>query len=394
MNATIHASTRRPSILWSLAFRPFFIAAGLWAALAILLWVWLYATGNAIPSRFDPMQWHIHAMLFGFVYPAIAGFLLTAIPNWTGRRPIHGTTLQLLAAIWLAGRVASMVSAVMPLWAAIAIEMAFPALLCFLATREVVLARNWRNLKVPVPILVLGVADLLMYLEAGGFDIPAGLGWRLAIAATIALISLIGGRIIPAFTRNWLMRQRVTSLPPTHNHVDTAAIVSLQLGLVAWAFLPEAKPVGALLLLAGVLNLWRLVRWQGLSTLSEPLLTVLHIGYLWIGIGALMLGASLFVSGMPMPAAVHAFTAGAIGTMIVAVMPRVTLGHTGRALQADRGVVAIFALVVLATLVRIAAAFIPAAYMPLLVLSGLCWALGFGLFVVKYAPILAGPRPD
>lgn len=186
----------------------FFLAAALWAAFSLTLWIVLFETGSALPSRFDPLSWHIHAMLFGFVLAAIAGFILTAIPNWTGRRPIQGSALAGLVALWLLGRIACFVSAFLPLWFAAALDVAFPLVLSAVAAREIVAARNWRNLMMPFPIGVLGIADLLTYLERAGFGIPAGLGWRLAMAAIIALVSAIGGRIIPAFTRNWLVKRR------------------------------------------------------------------------------------------------------------------------------------------------------------------------------------------
>ena len=199
--------------LWSLAFRPFFLAAAVWAALALTLWIILFMTGGALPSRFDPLSWHIHAMLFGFVPATIAGFMLTAIPNWTGRPPIHGALLVGLAVLWLVGRIACLVSVVLPLWLAAAVDLAFPVVLCVVAVREIVAARNWRNLMMPIPIGVIAVADLLTYLELAGYGVSAGLGWRLAIVAIIALISAIGGRIIPAFTRNWLVKRGASALP-------------------------------------------------------------------------------------------------------------------------------------------------------------------------------------
>ena len=162
-----------------MAFRPFFLMAGVWSAVALAGWVALLAMGLTLPSRFDPLTWHIHEMLFGFVLAAIAGFLLTAIPNWTGRAPVSGLPLAALATLWLAGRLACFISASVPLWLAAATDLAFPFVLCAVAAREIIASRNWRNMPMPVPIAVLGIADLLMYLEVAGFSVPAGLGWRL-----------------------------------------------------------------------------------------------------------------------------------------------------------------------------------------------------------------------
>lgn len=280
MKASAPVAKSQPSAFWSLAFRPFFLAASLWSAVALALWIGMFATGGALPSRFDPLTWHIHAMLFGFVYAAIAGFMLTAIPNWTGRPPIQGAALAGLVAVWLLGRIICLVSMFVPLWLAAAVELAFPFVLCGVAGREIIAARNWRNLMMPIPIAVLGIADLLMYLELAGVAPPVGIGWRLAIVAIIALITAIGGRIIPAFTRNWLINQGNSALPAGHGPIDRVALAALHTGLLGWAFLPWARPVGGLLVLAALLNLWRLARWRGLATVSEPLLAVLHVGYL------------------------------------------------------------------------------------------------------------------
>ena len=379
--------------MWSLAFRPFFFAASSWAALALALWTILFMTGGALPSRFDPLTWHIHAMLFGFVLAAIAGFMLTAIPAWTGRPPVHGAALAGLAGLWLVGRIVCLVSAFLPLWLAAALDLAFPVALCATAAREIIAARNWRNLMMPVPIGALGVADLLMYLELAGFNVPAGLGWRLAIAAIISLISAIGGRIIPAFTRNWLKARGASALPAAPDRINSIALATLHTGLLGWAIFPDSWPVGVLLLLGAALNLRTLARWRGLATLAEPLLTILHLGYAWVVFGAALLGASLLSDIVPQSAAIHAFTAGAIGTMVLAVMTRVARGHTGRPLKADRVAIAIYVAITAAAVTRVLAAF-DGDSLHLLGASALLWVTGFGLFAIAYGPLLFSPRID
>lgn len=394
MKASAPIAQHQPVAFWSLAFRPFFLAASLWSAAALGLWIGLLVMGGTLPSRFDPLTWHAHAMLFGFVYAAIAGFMLTAIPNWTGRPPIRGAALAVLVAVWLLGRVLCLTSATVPLWLATAAELAFPLLLCVVAAREIIAARNWRNVMMPFPIVVLGISDLLMHLELAGGALPAGLGWRLAIVAVIALITAIGGRIIPAFTRNWLVKRGGSALPADHGPIDRFALAALHTGLLGWAFLPTARPVGGLLILAALLNLWRLARWRGLATLPEPLLAVLHIGYLWVVLGSGLLGTSMFTTTVPEAAAVHAFTAGAIGTMILAVMTRVSRGHTGRPLEADRTTMLIYAAIIVAGATRVAAAFAAASSMRLLEVSALLWAASFLLFALSYGPMLVSPRID
>jgi uncharacterized protein involved in response to NO len=320
--------------------------------------------------------------------------MLTAIPNWTGRSPIRGAPLAGLALLWLVGRVVCAVSALLPFWFAAALELAFPIVLCAVAAREIVAARNWRNLMMPLPIGVLAIADLLMYCELAGLDVPAGLGWRLAIAAIVSLVSAVGGRIVPAFTRNWLAKRKASALPAAHDRLDSVALACLHIGLLGWAFLPNSRPIGAVLLVGAVLNVWRLARWRGTATVGEPLLAILHLGYAWVAIGAGLLGTTLLSGAIPMPAAIHALTAGAIGTMVLAVMTRVTRGHTGRPLEADRVTTAIYATITLAAVIRVVAAFANEATMALLDVSALLWVTSFLLFAWKYGPMLVWPRAD
>ena len=253
------SDTDRPSVFFSYGFRPFFLAAALWAVADIVIWMTLFEHGGALPSRFDPLSWHIHEMLFGFVMAAVAGFLLTAVANWTGRAPLHGGVLALLASTWLLGRVVCFVSALLPAWLVLLSDLALPLLLVPLVAREIIAARNWRNLVMLVPVTVLGVANLLMHLETLDVALSAGLGWRLGIVAILILVSAVGGRIVPAFTRNWLVK-RGESGPPASGMVDRVAMGSLHVGLLMWAFLPESRLSGAALFLSAIPNAWRLVR--------------------------------------------------------------------------------------------------------------------------------------
>lgn len=374
------------------SFRPFFLAAGLWSATAIALWIVMFATGTALPSRFDPLTWHIHEMLFGFAMAAVAGFLLTAIPNWTQRLPVNGEPLALLAGLWLLGRIACLVSARVSPWFATAADLSFPVVLVAVVAREIVAGRSWHNLPMVAPVTVLGIANLLMHLETDGIAVPAGLGWRLGLAALIVLISVVAGRIVPSFTRNWLAKRRVSSLPAAPGWIDRAALGTLHAGLIGWAFLPDFHPIGLLLLLGAALNLWRLSRWRGVATAAEPLLLILHIGYAWLALGAALLGLSMLDTNLPPSAAIHTLTAGAIGTMILAVMTRVARGHSGRDLSADRNTCLIYVLVILAAIARVAAALAPGWMMSLLVVSACLWISAFGAFLLVYGPMLLLPR--
>jgi uncharacterized protein involved in response to NO len=375
-------------------FRPFFLAAGLWSAAALVLWIVMLVIGITMPSRFDPLTWHIHEMLFGFVMAAIAGFLLTAIPNWTKRLPVSGGSLALLAAVWLLGRIACLGSAAAPPWMSVVADLSFPVVLVAVVAREIIAGRNWRNLPMVTPVIVLGIANLLMHLEAEGIAVPSGLGWRLGLVAIIVLISVVAGRIVPSFTRNWLAKRQSSDLPAGHSWVDGAALGILHTGLVFWAFLPAFRPVGPLLLLGAALNLWRLLRWRGAATAAEPLLLVLHIGYAWLVLGVALLGLSTLDADLPQSAAIHALTAGAIGTMTLAVMTRATRGHVGRELSADHITSLIYILVTLAAITRVVAAFSAAWAMPLLICSACLWIASFGSFVISYGPMLLFRRVD
>jgi uncharacterized protein involved in response to NO len=321
--------------LLTAGFRPLFLAAASWSAVSLAAWLSLLGGGIDLPSRFDPLSWHIHEMLFGFVMAAVGGFLLTAIPNWTNRPPVAGIPLLVLLALWLLGRLACLASAVIPAWLAPVVDLAYPIALEVVAAKELFAVGNRRNYPLLAPVMLLAIANLLMHLEVLGIAIPEGLGWRLGISVVIVLISVIGGRIVPTFTRNWLTARSDSRVPPPAGLLDRLALGTLHAGMIAWTFLPDWQPIGGLLLIAAALNAVRLARWSGIATIREPLLLILHVGYLWLVTGVALLGSSLLTDAIPTAAAVHALTAGAMGTMILAVMTRATLGHTGNALHAN-----------------------------------------------------------
>jgi uncharacterized protein involved in response to NO len=382
---------RLPAVL-DYAFRPMFLAAGSWAVIALALWLAMFFGYVQLPTRFDPLAWHVHEMLFGFLMAAVAGFLLTAIPNWTGRLPARGLPLAVLAGLWLLGRLACLISADLPAWLAVLADLAFPTALLAVAAREIIAGRNWRNLPMTAPLALFIVADLLMHLESVGFAVPAGLGWRLAVGAPVVLISVIGGRIIPSFTRNWLFKRKSPRLPSPQDMLDTAAVGVLAVALILWAFLPDHRVTGALLIAAALLNTVRLSRWTGFATWGEKLLLILHVGYGWLVLGVALLGLSIFNIGVPVASAIHALTAGATAVMILAVMPRVTLGHTGRELTANRATVAVFVLINAAAIARVCASWHTEFMTILLLIAGVCWIAAFGLFEIVYGPMLLTRR--
>ena len=373
-------------------FRPFFFGGAAWAVVALTLWVLALLGYVALPSAFDPLSWHRHEMLFGFVGAIIAGFLLTAIPNWTGRLPIAGPPLAMLFGLWLAARLAVLCSGILGGGAAAALDVGFFLVLAGVAGREVFAAKN-RNAPIVGMVLLLGVANATDHAGAAGLIADPDLGVRGAIALVVLMISLIGGRIVPSFTRNWLQKHGIGGRMPTQpGRFDFAVIAASAVAMLGWVVAPETASVGVVLVAAGLLQAARLARWSGLRTARDPLVLILHVGYAWVPAGLLLLGASMIGEMVPRSAAIHALTAGAMGTMILAVMTRSTLGHTGRDLKANKQTVSLYALVSFGALLRVGASLELVDYMPGMELAALAWAGAFLLFLAVYGPILFRPR--
>jgi uncharacterized protein involved in response to NO len=369
-------------------FRPFFLAAGLWGAAAVPLWLLVLVGGLEVPTAFAPVTWHAHEMIFGFAGAVVAGFLLTAIPNWTGRMPLQGLPLAVLFGAWIAGRIAVAGSAMIGAGPAGVVDLAFPVLLLLSALREIVAGRNWRNLPMLLALLLLIVANALTHLDAAGLAASGPLGTRLGIATLVLMMGLIGGRIIPSFTRNWLVKHGCATLPAAFGPYDRICLVVTLAGLAAWVFAEDQAVAGVALIIAGFLNLARWARWQGRRTLSEPLVWSLHLGFLWIPLGLLLLGLGVLVPQIvPSTSGLHALTAGAIGGMTLAVMTRATLGHSGRELKADGWTATIYLAIALAAALRVAAPVVAEVYLPLLCLAGIAWTAAFGLFALIYGRI-------
>jgi uncharacterized protein involved in response to NO len=369
-------------------FRPFFFGGAAWGLIALTLWLLALAGAAVLPTQFDPLAWHRHEMLFGFVGAVVAGFLLTAIPNWTGRLPIAGKPLAALFGLWAAARMAVLFSGAMGALPAAALDVGFFAVLAAVAAREVLAAKN-RNLPVVGIVLLLGLACALDHAAASGLLLQPDSGWQGGTAVIVLLISLIGGRITPSFTRNWMAKQAMTrGLPGQPGRFDLLAIAVTAAGLLAWIALEPGAASAGLLAAAGLLQAARLARWGGWRTVRDPLVLILHVGYAWVPAGLLLLALSEAGQAVPQSAAVHAITAGAMATMILAVMTRATLGHTGRALRAGRGTVGIYALVTVGAVLRVGAALGQVDYTLGMRASALTWGAALLLFLLSYGPIL------
>ena len=378
------------SVLLSYGFRPFFLLAGLFAALAVPLWALALLGGVVIGPAGNALGWHAHEMVFGYVPAVLAGFLLTAVPNWTGRKPLSGAPLAALVVLWLLGRVAMLGPADTALLRAV--DCLFLVALAGVVWNEILRGGNRRNVPVCVLVSLFALGNVLQHFGPD-WGLPTGAGQRLGLAVVTLLMSLIGGRIIPAFTTNWMKAQRIAPPPTPFNRFDQVVLgVTLVVGL-AWLVGPQAPVSGALLLFAGVLHALRLARWRGWRTGAEPLVTVLHVAYAWLPVALLLLGFSILEPRWIGPThALHALTAGGIALLTLAVMTRASLGHTGYALSAGPATVAVYVLVFLGAALRLLLPYTALPYATAMAAAGLTWSAGYLVFVLAYGPLLLRPR--
>lgn len=378
-----------PAVL-SYGFRPFFLLGALWAGIEILAWLPMLKGELSLATVFSPLDWHIHEMLFGFVPAVVAGFLLTAIPNWTGRLPLQGGPLLVLVLTWLAGRYGVTFSASLGWLGVTLLDCAFLALMAIAVAREIVAGKNWRNLKIVALLSLLGMANLAFHLEAH-FGGAAHYSARTALAVVIMLIMVVGGRIIPSFTTNWLMQRHSKRLPAPFGRFDEECVMVSAGGLILWVVVPDEGPTGVMLIAASLFNFTRMYRWMGHRTTSDRLVLVLHVGFLFVPIGFLLCGLASFAVVAP-SAGVHAWAAGAIGIMTLAVMSRASLGHTGRKLAASPGLQAVYLAATVAAVARICAALHAEWYDQLLLVAAAAWAAAFLGFAALYGPLLLRPK--
>ncbi|WP_340107646.1 NnrS family protein [Pikeienuella sp. HZG-20] len=379
-----------PAIL-GFAIRPFFLLGAIWAALAMALWAAMLSGRDVLATAFDPVSWHAHEFIFGYLGAVLAGFLLTMTPNWTGRLPVVGWPLAGLVSLWLAGRGAVAASQFAPWGLVMAVDLAFPVVLVAALLREVVAGRAWTSL--PVLGLAAGMilGNALFHLAAArGGDPAGGAGLRLGVGVAVMLISLVGGRIIPSFTRNWLARRGGRDLPAPHGRADAAVLGLTLAALAVWVARPEHPAIVAVFPLAAAAQGWRLSRWAGRRARAEPLILALHAGYAFAPLGFLAVAAGRLAPGMA-PAALHVWMAGAVGLTTLAVMTRAGLRHAGRPLRASRPIAALYGALIVSVLARLGAGAFPAQGW-LTYLAAAAWIAAFGGFAALFWPILARPR--
>ncbi len=375
-------------MVFAYPFRVFFLSAAMLAALVVPAWLALLLHDAHAPLAFAPLHWHQHEMLFGFLHAAIAGFLLTAVCAWTGTERLHGAPLAALWLVWLAGRVLMAVGAGAPAWLVHAVDLAFLPLVMLDAGRRIWQARQHRQL------IVLAVLGALWAMELGFHLDPAGPHARGALLAAMLLMLVIGGRITPAFSGNWL---RLRGTDPGRVEVKPW-LERLTLGAVAAVVVTQvaAVPAGVsavAAVLAAAASLMRLVLWRGWLVRAEPLLWILHLALAWIPLALLLLAAAE-LGYVPASAWVHAAGAGAMGSLTLGVMARVALGHTGRPLTLPAGMTAAFVLMLAAGVARVLTTLQALPWRAGLVAAAVLWTAALLIFLVRYVPVLTRPRVD
>lgn len=358
----------------------------------MILWIGALAGLWQLAPGYGALAWHAHEVLFGYTSAVVAGFLLTAVPNWTGRLPVAGWHLALLFSLWCLARIAFLATgATGPLPPAVIDSLFLPCLLLAMA-REILAGRNWRNLPPLILAGLLGAANIGFHAEvliAGAPDVSM----RMAVAALVGLIMLIGGRITPSFTHSWLLRMGSPHRPVAFGFVDKVALIASGVALVLWIVVPTMFATGLLFLAVAAVQAARLWRWRGIHARREPLVLILHLGYAFVPLGFLLGAISVLIPGtLAGTAALHAWTVGAIGLMTLGVMTRATRGHTGRDLTASNWTVAIYGAMTGAALLRIAAGVFSQGYIVMLEAAGAAWIAAFTMFLLEYAPMLLGPR--
>ena len=380
----------RGPALFSFGFRPFFLLASIWAALAVPLWMLaLFGAGEDMAAIFT-RDWHVHEMLFGYTGAVIVGYMIVAGANWTGHYPVAGRSVVLLVSLWIAGRAAMLaISALGPV--AAVVDAAFLVLFALAMWREQLAASNWRSLAPCIVISLLAIADIGFHARMIAPELgPAS--ERMALGLIAFLIALMGGRLVPSFTSNWMMQRKIKGTLPPPGRFDQAIVGMTGAAVLLWLLLPSSLLTGILLILVGIGLLVRLLRWRGWTAARDGMVLILHLGYFWCALGLGLLGASILTPvHVPVTAAVHALTAGSIGVMTLAMMTRTSRSHTGRERRADEVTLVIYALVNVAAAMRVLAPFAIPIHLELLGLSAACWSLAFALFALSYGPMLTRP---
>ncbi len=381
-------SKPRGMVLFALGFRPFFLAASIYAVLLMGLWL-VVLQGHLSLGALPPPVWHGHEMLFGFAVAVIAGFLLTAAQNWTGIPMPSGRPLAALFLLWLAGRLGFLVPG-LPVGLVALVDLSFLPLLALALALPIHRAKQLHNYPFPVLLLTLTAANALVHLEALGWTSSARLGLYLATYVIVAIMVIMGGRVIASFTDN-----KLGTCARRWNLIERLVPAVTLAALIAALIAPASLVTALLAAIAATVHGIRLAGWYTRKYWAVPLLWMLHLGYAWITLGFALLALSAAGMSAAAVSALHAFTAGGVGVLTLGMMARVSLGHTGHPLEPAPVMTLAFVAINLAALIRVVLPlFFPAAYASGMVIAGLIWMAAFGVFVVVYASKLLRPRAD
>lgn len=392
MTSTRTEEEYRGPAFWSIGLRPFFLGAALFAGMAVPAWVVLLSLLADAGPVSAARVWHVHEMLFGFLPAVMTGFLFTAIPNWTDRPPIRGVPLMGLFGLWVAGRCVMAVPSLDPVIAA-SIDGLFLVAVAAAVWREIAAGRSWGQAPIGVLISLYAMTALwfhVLRINGGG----TGSAERLALGVIMLLLTVIGGRVTPSFTAEFLSERDRRFRPAKLALVDGLSILLTGAAVIAWMVAPESGATGLLFVGGGAAQLARLLRWHGWATWPEPLVFVLHVGYGWLAVSLLVMGGAILGFGLPVTDSVHALTSGAVGVMTLAIMTRASLGHTGRTRHAGPATVLMYVLVNLGAVLRV---FGPATTLPdsaVFGLAALSWSGAYGLFGLLYGRFLLRPSLD
>lgn len=381
-------------ILFSYGFRPFFLLAGIFAALMVPASLALYlGYGGDRLGEWPPGLFHAHEMIFGYTVAVIAGFLLTAAPSWQKSPPLTGTRLALLVFIWLAGRLAIWSVSILPSWLVALVDLSFIPALMVIGLPGLWTLRGQRHAVFLVILGLLFIANGLFHAATAG-SLDGALGLQLAVGVLALLITVLGGRVTPSFTKGALEAAGLSDSVKTSQRLGVLAIGTVGLMVIAdiiatllpqWPGLENFAAIAALA--AGAVSIWRMAGWATRYVLDQPIVWVLHLGYGWLALGLALKG----LGGLDLldaASAAHGLTVGAVGTMTLAIMSRAGLGHTGRPLVAAPMTVAAYLLVSLAALARLVGT--EASMM----LAATAWTAAFIGFTITYTPIFLKPRID
>lgn len=391
-----HSASHQSVVLFSYGFRPFFLLAGLWAIVPMVTLLWSLSVQSWPVDTIPLFRWHAHELIFGFVSAAIAGFLLTAVPSWTGQQAVAGTRLMALVVVWVVERIVVSPLVDLPDALALPLEIAFLPALAVALVVPLIRAKKMANAVFLLFLSVLFAADLLFHGQIHGLigNLPFD-SLRLALNMVLLMVVIIGGRIIPAFTQNALHQLGRPAQTAAPSWLNAAAVSVVALVVIADVFVQDSIFSGLLAAVAALLLLGRLAHWQGHRTLDVPLLWALHLGYGWIVVGLTLKALWLLTATHWAINWMHALNSGAFGTMILAVMTRAALGHTGRALEASKAIAVAYFLVSFAAATRVwgTVAF-PAYFWNSIYVAGGLWVTGFAIYLFVYCPVLLGPRAD